>query len=66
MNNEVFYKKSVLNNFIRKHLRWTLFFIKKTLQHRCFLDSIAKILRAAILKNIRERLLPRVFPFMLV
>ena len=66
MNNEVFYKKSVLKNFIGKHLRWTLFFIKKTLQHRCSHDSIAKILRAAILKNIRGRLLLRVFTFMLV
>ena len=45
-------------------------FIKKRLQHRCFLDNTAKILRTAfwiaILKNICEQLLLRVFPFMLV
>ena len=31
-------------------------FIKKRLQHRCFLVNFAKILRAPILKNICERL----------
>ena len=32
-------------------------FIKKRLQHRCFLVNIAKFLRTPILKNICERLL---------
>ena len=74
---KVFYKKIVLNNFAiftEKHLCWYLFFnknaglqawnfIKKRLQHRCFLVNIAKFLRTAIFKNICERLLLRVFPF---
>ena len=73
---EVFYKKTVLKNFaifIGKHLCWSLFFnknaefqacsffLKKRLQHKFFLDNIAKFLRTAILKNICERLLLRVF-----
>ena len=32
-------------------------FIKKKLQHRCFLVNIVKFLRKPILKNIYERLL---------
>ena len=49
-------KKAVLKNFLRKQLCWSLFFnknagletcnfIKKTLQHRCFLDSNCEILK---------------------
>ena len=71
-------KKTVLNNFViftEKYLGWCLFFNKnaglyacnfnkKRLQHRCFLVNIAKSLRTAILKNICEPLLLRVFPFM--
>ena len=41
-------------------------FVPKDLQHMCFLDSIAKFLRTGVLKNICERLVLRVFPFMLV
>ena len=77
---KVFYKKAVLKIFpifIEKHLCWSLFsnknaglqacnFIKKRLQHRCLLANIAKFLGTSIQKNIRERLLLRVFPFMLV
>ena len=51
-------KKVVLKNFAifkAKHLRWSLFF-KNRLQHRCLPMNIAKFLRAAILKNIYERL----------
>ena len=51
-------KKAVLKNFAifkAKHLRWSLFF-KNRLQHRCLPMNIAKFLRAAILKNIYERL----------
>ena len=62
---EVFYKKTVINNFTMftgKHVCWSLFFnrntgleacnfIKKRLQHRCFLDYAAKFC-TAILKNI--------------
>ena len=73
-------KKSVLKDFViftGKQLCWSLFFnknvvlqacnfIKKKLQHRCFLENTAKFLRAAILKNICERLLLRFFFFMLV
>ena len=81
MNSDVFYKKkSNLKNFTiftAKHLYWGLFFnknaslqvfsfIKKRLQHKYFLDNIAKFLRTAILKNICEWLLLRVFPFILV
>ena len=40
-------------------------FIKKRLQQICFLVNIAKSLRTPILKGIWERLLLRVFPFML-
>ena len=72
--------KSNLKNFsifTAQQLYWSLFFnknaglqvfrfIKKRLQQMCFRDNIAKFLRAAILKNICERLLVRVFPFMLV
>ena len=63
---EACYKKTVINNFTMftgKHLCWSLFFnkntgleacnfIKKRLQHRCFLDYAAKFLSTAILKNI--------------
>ena len=62
------YKTAVLKNFAiftGKHLCWNLFFnnsfIKKRLQHRSFLANIEKFLRTPILKNICERLLPRVF-----
>ena len=51
-------KKAVLKNFAifkAKHLRRSLFF-KNRLQHRCLPMNIAKFLRAAILKNIYERL----------
>ena len=40
-------------------------FIKKRLQHRCFLGNVAKFLRTPILKNTCERLLLS-FSFMLV
>ena len=53
--------------FTGKHLCWSLFkkvpdhqacnFLKKRLQHRCFLVHIAKFLRTPLLKNICERLL---------
>ena len=39
-------------------------FIKRRLQHSCFLDK-EKFLRTAILKNICERLFLRIFPIML-
>ena len=62
----VLQKKVVLKNFAMftaKHLCWSLLFnknaglqacnfIKKRLQHRCFVDNVAKFLRTAILKNI--------------
>ena len=78
--NQVFCKKTLKKFavFTGKHLYCGLFFfdkyaglqacffIKKTLQHRCFLGSSANFLRITILKNICERLLLRVFPFMLV
>ena len=55
----VLQKKVVLKNFAMftaKNLCWSLLFnknfIKKGLQHRCFVDKIAKFLRTAILKNI--------------
>ena len=63
---ELLHKKTLLENFAiftGKHL---CNFIKKRLQHSCFLDNTAKLLRTAILKNICEPLLLRVFPFMLV
>ena len=77
---EVLYKNTVVKNFViftGKHLCWSLFFnrnaglqtrnfIKKRLQHRCFLDNAAKFISTAILKNICERLLLEVFLFMLV
>ena len=77
---KVSYKKTVLKEFAiftGKHLCWSLFFnksaglqacnfIKKRLQHRCYLDNTATFLRTAILKSIFERLLLSVFPFMLV
>ena len=71
-------KKLFLKNFaIFTGKHWSLFFnknaglqdynfIKKRLQHRCFLDNAVKFLRTVILKNICERLLLKVFPFMLV
>ena len=78
MNKRCSIKKTLLKNFAMftgKHLCWNLCFnknaglqtcnfIKKRLQHRCFLDNTAKFLRTAILRNICERLLLRVFPFM--
>ena len=66
---EMFYKKTVIINFAtitRKQLCWSLVFIKKRLQLKCFLGNAANFLKTAILKNICERLLLRVFPFMLV
>ena len=73
-------KKTVLKNFVKltgKHLCWSIFFnkntglqacnfIQKRLKQGCFPDNIAKLLRITILKNVCERLLLRVFPFMLV
>ena len=63
-------KKAILKDFVRftgKHLCWSLFFnklaghkpcnfIKKKLQHRCFLANIDKFGRSPILKNICEQL----------
>ena len=43
-------KEHVFNNFGCN-------FIKKRLQHRCFLVKLAKFLRTSIFKNICERLL---------
>ena len=77
---KVFYKKIALKNFTtftEKYLCSCLFFkknaglqacsfIKKRLQHSCFLMNIAKFLRTPVLKNICERLLLRVYPFMSV
>ena len=71
---EVLYENSAI---LAGRLCWILFFnkntglqacnfTKKRLQHRLSLDNTAKFLRTAILKNICERLLLRVFPFMLV
>ena len=76
MHNEhkVFYKKSVLKHcaiITGKHLCWNLFciknaglqasnFIKKRLQHKCFLVNIERCYRAPILKNSCDRLLLRV------
>ena len=70
-------KTAVLKNFLRKHLCWRLFLIKMQEDRPAnllkrhsdtgvFLKVIAKFLWTAILKNICERLLLRVFPFMLV
>ena len=63
-------KKAFLKHFViftGKHLFWGLFFnkvaghqscnfIKKRLQHRCFLVNIEKLIITPILKNICERL----------
>ena len=68
---EVFWKKSVLKNFVNftgKHLCGSLFLInlqafspasllKKRLQHRCFPVKFVKLLRTPISKNICEQLL---------
>ena len=65
---EVLYKETVHKNFsifTGKHQCWSLLF-EKRLQHRCFLGNTPKFLRRAILNNVCERLLLRVFPFMLV
>ena len=35
----------------------TCVFIKKSIQHKCFLENVAKLLRASILKNICDQLL---------
>ena len=70
-------KKAVLKNFLRTTSVGVSFLIKMqaykaaTLLKRhsntgVFLTVIAKFLRMVILKNICERLLLRVFPFMLV
>ena len=77
MNSEVFYKKAVLKNFLRKHLCWSLLLIKMQAYRPAnllkrhsntsvFLIVIPKFLRKAIFKNICERLLLRVFPSVLV
>ena len=77
MNSEVFCKKALLKNFSRKHLCWILFLakmkayrpanlLKRHYKADVFLTVIAKFLRTDILKNICERLLLRVLPFMLV
>ena len=77
MNSEVFLEKAVLKNVLRKHLCWSLLLIKMqayrpaNLLNRhsstgVFLTVIAKFLRTAIFKKICERLLLRVFPFMLI
>ena len=77
MNSEVFCKKALLKNFSRKHLCWILFLtkmkayrpanlLKRHYKADVFLTVIAKFLRSDILKNICERLLLRVLPFMLV
>ena len=77
---EVFYKKAVIKisqylqentcvgvSFFNKNVGLqACYFIKKRLQHRCFLDNAANFFTTAILKNICERLLLRVFLFMLV
>ena len=69
MNMRCSAKKALPKNFAIftwTHLYWGLYFnknaglqasifIKKRLQHRCFLDNTSKFLRAAILKNIFER-----------
>ena len=65
---EVFYKKAVLKNFAiftKKHLCWSFLnkvadlevysFIKKRLQHRCFLVNIVKTLRAPIWRTSANR-----------
>ena len=80
LNKRCSIKKTFLKNFAiftGKRLCRSLFFnqnvglqaynfIKKRLQHRCFPDNAVKFLRITILKNICERLLVKVFPFMLV
>ena len=57
---QMFFKIGVLKNlaiFIRKHLSWSLFFIKlqafiwKRLQHKCFHVKIAKFLWTAFLQK---------------
>ena len=51
-------KKDVLKNFANftaKHLCLSLF-IRKRLQHKCFLVKFGKFFRTPILKNIHERL----------
>ena len=61
---EVFCKKDVLKSFAKctgKHLCWSLFisgdFIKKWLQHWCFLVKFANFFRKLILQNTWEQLL---------
>ena len=77
MNSEVFCKKALLKNLSRKHLCWILFLakmkayrpanlLKRHYKADVYLTVIAKFLRTDILKNICERLLLRVLPFMLV
>ena len=62
---EVCCEKGVLKNlaiFDGKYLCWTLpacSFIKKRLQHSCFLVNIAKFLKTPILGSICERLFPK-------
>ena len=56
-------KKGVLKNFAKftgKHGFWSLQaynFIKKRLQHRCFLVDFAKLLKTSFLQNTSGRLL---------
>ena len=59
-------KSTCIGIFFNKNAGLQAFdFIKQRLQHIHFLDNSAKFLRTAILKNVCERLLLRVFPFML-
>ena len=46
MNSDVSTKKTILKNFVRKHL-WVCKFIKKTLQYSCFLDSNCEIFKSS-------------------
>ena len=60
---EVKYDSKISNIYHQKKFRkrlqsWN--FVKKRIQHRCFLVNIVKLLRAPVLKNIRERLFERV------
>ena len=55
----VHWKTPVLESFNKVADLNACNFIKKRLQHRCFLVNIAKVLRIHISKNICERLLPQ-------
>ena len=49
--------KSLFNKVADLQVATGAYFIKKRLQHRCFLVNIGKFLRTSILKNNCERLL---------